>query len=103
MRTKTLLEEHALKIDILSVGRLITHADLFIFGTKPFFEHVQGQIAIWPESYAGPFCSQRRVSYCTSNSNLPHYRIFWGCFINRERHTFLVQTHGKGESPDPGA
>lgn len=59
VRTKALLEEHAFKVNILSIRRLVAHADLFIFGTEASFDHVQREIAIRPESYATAFSAVR--------------------------------------------
>lgn len=35
--------------------------------------------------------------------DLPYGGKFWGCFIDCVRHSFLLQAHGQGESPDTGA
>jgi hypothetical protein len=71
MLTKAFLEEHAFKVDILGVGRLITYADLFVFGTEPLFKHVQSQIAIRPESYAGTFATVRESDLMIGTRTYP--------------------------------
>ena len=59
MHTKTFLQKHPFKKDILSISRLITDTESLKFRKKALFNHIQSQVTIGSETYAGTIASQK--------------------------------------------
>ena len=104
--TKALLHKHPFEKDVLIGHVFVAHADILIFRTELLFNQIHGSQAIWPKAYASTrslleHCSLKPVNKDVFGS--PYDGILLRLFIQRKRHTVLVQSHRKSQSANASA